>query len=135
MYRQLDEKTLVSGQLHPNELEEARRHGVTMIVNNRPDGEEPGQPLAAELQDAAQAVGLDYRHVPIARGMGPADIEAMREAIQSTGEGKMLAFCRTGTRSTLAWAVARREDGADPEELHRCAERAGYSLTPVSHLL
>jgi uncharacterized protein (TIGR01244 family) len=135
MFKQLDDRTLVAGQLRPDQLEEARRHGVTMVVNNRPDGEEPGQPLAAEVQQAAEAAGLAYRHIPIARGIGPAEVDAMREAIHAAEDGKLLAFCRTGTRSTYAWAVAKRQDGADAEELRRCAGQAGYDLGPVSHLL
>ena len=59
----------------------------------------------------------------------------MREAIHATGEGKLLAFCRSGNRSTLAWAVARADDGADPKELHKAAEAAGFDLGPVAHLL
>lgn len=135
MFKQLDDRTLVAGQLSPEQLEEARRQGVTMIVNNRPDGEEPGQPLAAEIQRAAEQAGLEYRHIPISRGIGPADVEAMRDAIHASGNGKLLAFCRTGTRSTYAWAVAKRQDGVDPVELQRCAGQAGYDLGPVSHLL
>lgn len=135
MFKQLDDKTLVCGQLQPDQLEEARRHGVTMIVNNRPDGEEPGQPLAASLREAAKAAGLDYRHIPIARGIGPSDVDDMRDAIHAAADGKLLAFCRTGTRSTYAWAVAKRQDGADPAEIQRCAEQAGYDIAPIRHLL
>lgn len=135
MFRQLDEKMLVSGQLGADDLAEAKRLGVTMIVNNRPDDEEPGQPRSAELEQAAKAEGLDYRHHPIVRGMGPAHIEHMREALDAASGGKILAFCRTGTRSTLAWACARREEGVPREELERAAEGAGYSLQPVAHLL
>lgn len=135
MFRQLDAKTLVSGQIGPEDLAEARRMGVTVVVNNRPDGEDPGQPGSAELEQAAAAEGLEYRHVPIARGMGPADVEAMREAIRAASGGKLLAFCRSGNRSTLAWAVACHEDGVPTEELERCAEGAGFSLAPVRHLL
>ncbi len=135
MFRELDDRTIVSPQIAPAELEEARRLGVTMVVNNRPDGEELGQPNSAEMERAACAAGLDYRHIPIARGIGPADVDAMRAALHDAGVGKVLAFCKSGTRSTLAWAVARRQDGADRAELERCAEKAGYSLAPVSHLL
>jgi uncharacterized protein (TIGR01244 family) len=135
MFRQLDAKTFVAGQIAPEDLEEARRLGVTVVVNNRPDNEEPGQPLNAEFEQAARSAGLAYQHIPIVRGIGPADVQAMSEAIEATGEGKLLAFCRSGTRSTLAWAVARREQGASREELERCAEGAGYSLGPISHLL
>jgi uncharacterized protein (TIGR01244 family) len=71
------------------------------------------------MEAAAEAAGMEYRHVPIRYGMGPSDVEAMREALHATGGGKMLAFCRSGNRSTLAWALARAEDGAEPEELHK----------------
>ena len=133
--RQLDEQTFVDGQIGPEDLAEVKALGVTMVINNRPDGEDAGQPTSAEIEEAARAAGLDYRHVPIARGMGPSDVEAMREAIHATGEGKMLAFCRSGNRSTLAWAIARNEDGTPRDELRRCAEGAGFSLDPVANLL
>ena len=135
MHRQLDEKTLIGGQISPGEVAQLKALGVSLVVNNRPDGEDEGQPTGAEIEAAARNAGLEYRHVPIARGMGPSDIEAMREAINSTGDGKMFAFCRSGNRSALAWAVARSEDGVEREELERCAEGAGFSLDPVAHLL
>ena len=135
MHRQLDEKTFVSGQIHPDEVQALKELGVTLIVNNRPDNEDVGQPEGEDIEAAAKAAGIDYRHVPIARGMGPSDVEAMREAIHSAGDGKLFAFCRSGNRSTLAWAIARSEDGVPREELDRCASQAGFDLGPVAHLL
>ena len=135
MARQLDDKTLVDGQIVPADVAELQAMGVTMIINNRPDGEDEGQPTSDEIEAAAAAAGIDYRHVPIARGMGPSDVEAMRNAIHAAGEGKLFAYCRTGNRSTLAWAVAKSEDGVPREELERCAEGAGFTLGPIAHLL
>ena len=135
MQRQLDEKTLVDGQIAPGDVATLKALGVTLIVNNRPDGEDANQPTSDEIEAAAKGHGLDYRHVPIARGLGPSDIEAMREAMHSVGEGKLFAFCRSGNRSTLAWAVAKSEDGASSEELHRQANEAGFDLGPIAHLL
>ncbi len=135
MIRQLDEKMLVAGQLAPEDLPGLKDQGVTMLVNNRPDNEDPGQPLSADFEAAARAAGIEYRHIPIRYGIGPSDVESMRDALHATGEGKLLAFCRSGNRSALAWAVARAEDGVEPEELHRCAEAAGFNLGPVAHLL
>lgn len=135
MHRQLDDRTLVSGQIHPEDVQALKELGVTLIVNNRPDNEDIGQPESDDIETAAKAAGIAYRHVPIARGLGPSDIEAMREAMHSVGEGKLLAFCRSGNRSTLAWAVAKSEDGTSREELHRCVTQAGFDLGPVSHLL
>ena len=134
--RELDRKTMVGGQLDPAEMAALKQAGVTMIVNNRPDGEEPGQPMAADIEAAAQQAGIAYRFVPIQRGIGPSDIEAMQEAMDSCGDdGRLLAFCRSGNRSTLAWAVARREQGASVEELQQAAASAGVDLTPIAHLL
>lgn len=134
MIRRLDEKTLIGGQIQPGDIARLREEGVTMIVNNRPDGEEPGQPAAADIEAAAEAAGIAYRFVPITRGIGPSDVEAMREAIEAA-DGKLLAFCRSGNRSALAWAVARREQGASLEELQEAASAAGIDLSPVAHLL
>lgn len=135
MIRQIDDKTLISGQLAPDEVAGLKAQGVTLLINNRPDNEDAGQPLSAEMEAAARAAGLDYRHIPIRFGIGPSEVEAMREALHATGDGKMLAYCRSGNRSALAWAVARADDGADPDELCRCAEAAGFNLGPVAHLL
>lgn len=134
MICQLDDKTLVSGQITPSEVEDLKNRGVTMIVNNRPDGEEPGQPTGREIEKAAQAAGIAYRAAPIHRGIGPADVNAMCAAFASA-DGKLLAYCRSGTRSTLAWALARRKQGATLEELAEAAARAGVDLAPVAHLL
>jgi len=135
MHRQLDENTLVAGQIRPEDVPALKALGVTLIVNNRPDNEDLGQPESDEIEAAAKEAGIDYRHVPIARGLGPSDIEAMREAMHSVGSGKLLAFCRSGNRSTLAWAVAKSEDGMSREELDRCVSQAGFDLGPVAHLL
>ena len=134
MMRQLDEKTLVSGQIDPEQVAQLKKFGVTMIVNNRPDSEEPGQPTGAEIETAAEAAGIAYRYIPIHRGIGPSDAEAMEEAIEAT-DGKLFAYCKSGTRSALTWAVARRQQGASVEELQQAAASAGVDLTPIAHLL
>lgn len=135
MIRQLDDTTLVGGQVAPEDVPDLKAQGITMLVNNRPDNEDHDQPLSTDIEAAAREAGLEYRHIPIRYGIGPSDVEAMRNAMHATGDGKLLAFCRSGNRSTLAWAVARAEDGAEPEELHRQANEAGFNLGPVAHLL
>ena len=131
--RELDDKVLVSGQIRPDEVAALRTQSVTLIVNNRPDGEEPDQPLGVEIEEAAAAAGIDYRSVPIIRGIGPADVEAMRDAISSS-HGKVLAFCRSGTRSGLVWALARNDEGMAREEIERRLISAGVDPTPIAHL-
>ena len=135
MMRQLDDKTFVGPQIAPDEVAGIKELGVTMIVNNRPDNEDSGQPRSADIEAAARDAGIDYRHVPIVRGMGPTDVEAMREAMHAAGDGKLLAFCRSGNRSALAWAIAKNEDGVSREELERALTEAGFDPGPVEHLL
>jgi uncharacterized protein (TIGR01244 family) len=106
-----------------------------MLVNNRPDGEEPGQPLAGDIEEAAAAAGIPYRFVPIIRGIGPADVESMQEALREAADGKLLAFCRSGTRSALALALAKREEGAPLDEVVRKLNEAGFDHGPIAHLL
>ncbi len=131
MFRSLDESVLVSVQILPEQVAEAAALGVTMIVNNRPDGEEPGQPASARIAEAARAAGIGYRHIPVTMGaLGPDQIAAMAEALDAA-QGRTLAFCRSGTRSTFLWALARRQGGADGAELFEQAAAAGYDLSPL----
>jgi uncharacterized protein (TIGR01244 family) len=135
MQRQLDDRTLVSGQVRPEEVAGLAEQGVTMLINNRPDGEEADQPLAADIEAAAEAAGISYRHVPILRGIGPADVEAMQEALRGARGGQALAFCRSGNRSALTWALAMRAEGLAREEIERRVTNAGFNVAPIAHLL
>jgi len=135
MIRQLDDTVMVSGQVAPNEIAGLAEQGFTVLVNNRPDGEEPAQPLAGEIEEAAAAAGISYHFVPIMRGIGPADVEVMQQALRQAEGGKLLAFCRSGTRSALAIALAKRDAGESAEDVQRCLTDAGFDPGPIAHLL
>ncbi|MEO7601659.1 MAG: TIGR01244 family sulfur transferase [Sphingomicrobium sp.] len=135
MARQLDETTLVSGQIGPADVAGLAAQGVTMIVNNRPDREDLDQPLGAEIEEAAAKAGIAYRHVPILRGIGPGDVGAMKEALSEAGGGKTLAYCRSGTRSAMVCALAQREMGVERDEVERRLTEAGFDPGPIQHLL
>jgi len=135
MIRQLDDRTMISGQVAPREVAGLAQQGVTVLVNNRPDGEEPGQPMASEIEEAAAQAGIAYHFVPILRGIGPADVESMQQALRQAGDGKLLAFCRSGTRSALALALVHREQGASSEEVQQRLTEAGFDPGPIAHLL
>ena len=130
MFRRIDAHMLVAGQLMPEDIAEAVEQGVTMIVNNRPDGEQPGQPAGSEIEAAAEAAGIEYRHIPVRGGLAPDQVQAMAEAIEAT-RGTMLAYCASGTRSTYLWALARAQGGEDAEAIVAKAAGAGYDLTPI----
>lgn len=125
----------VGGQIRPDDVAGLKADGVGMIVNNRPDDEEDGQPTSAAIADAAEAAGIAYAHVPIGRGISPADIDAETAALAGAGDAKIFAFCRSGMRSTMLWALARHAEGRDADQLRAKAEAAGYSLDPIDHLL
>jgi len=135
MIRQLDERTWVSGQIAPHEVAGLAEQGITVLINNRPDGEEPDQPLASEIEDAAARAGISYRFVPILRGIGPADVEEMQQALREAEGGKLLAFCRSGMRSALACGLAHRGEGVPGDEVQRRLTDAGFDPGPIAHLL
>ena len=135
MIRQLDDRTLVSGQIAPHEVAGLAEQGVTMLVNNRPDGEEPGQPLAADIEAAAAAGGhrlplrADHpRHRPGRRrsDAGGAARGRRRQAARLLPLGHAL-----GARG----ALAHREEGASREEIEQRLTEAGFDPGPIAHLL
>ena len=127
---QVDTDIAVSGQVRPEEMNALKAAGVAMIVNNRPDREEPGQPTAAEVEAAAKAAGLGYRHIPVAGGFSASQVDEMAEAL-GAAQGPVLAFCKSGTRSIFLWALARAQQGESADELMRKSTAAGYDLTPI----
>jgi len=134
MFQPVDDQVLLSGQIFPANMAGIAAQGVTMIVNNRPDGEAPGQPSGAAIAAAAEAAGIGYRHIPIAGGLSQAQVEEMVGALTAS-EGKVLAFCTSGTRSAYLWALARSQAGGDAEDIMRKAAGAGYDLGPIRALL
>ena len=131
MFRKLDESVSVAGQIGVADVAEAARQGYRVLVNNRPDGEQPGQPTAAEIAHAAADAGLTYHAIPVdPSGLRPEQVEAMA-AVLADAPGPVLAFCRSGTRSTYLWALASAARGEDPDELIAAAANAGYDLSPL----
>jgi uncharacterized protein (TIGR01244 family) len=134
-FRQLSETVSASPQIAPADVTEAARLGFAMIVNNRPDGEAADQVEGAEIAQACQAAGLAYRAIPITHaGFSEAQVIQMRQALDGAG-GPVLAYCRSGTRSTLLWALAEAQAGHNPEEIASAAARAGYDVASVRTIL
>lgn len=136
MFRQLTDTLYVAPQIGAGDVAQARALGVTMIVNNRPDGEEPGQTSGAEIEAAAKAAGIGYAAVPVGQGgFAPWQLDGMAQAMEQAGGGNVLAYCRSGTRSTLLWALTRARAGDDREQLAQRAQAAGYDLAPVRQIM
>lgn len=130
-FRKLSTSVSASPQISLADIAEAKAAGFTLVVNNRPDGEAADQPDGAAIAEAAQAAGLNYCAIPIGQdGFGPQQISAMVDAMQGA-DGKVLAYCRSGTRSTFLWSLARAQMGDDPEALAKAAREAGYDVSPI----
>jgi len=130
----LSDTVFVTGQIQAEDVAELADCGVTIIVNNRPDGEEAEQPPGADIEAAARAAGLDYVHIPIADAFSAEKVAAMGEAL-ANAEGNVVIFCKSGTRSAYLWALARARQGADADELMFRASQAGYNLRPIQRWL
>lgn len=134
-FRRLTENVLVSPQLAVEDVAAAAALGVGTIVNNRPDGEEPAAPQGDAIAAAAAAAGLNYVAIPIGHaGFSAPQIDAMIAAMEQA-EGPILAYCRSGTRSTLLWALAAAKQGEEPATIARTAAAAGYDVGPVRAMI
>jgi len=130
-FRTVTDDFAVSPQLGPAEVRAAAAQGYAMIINNRPNLEAPDQPMSAEIEAAALAAGLRYAFVPVVGRPTREQVQAVRAAAASAN-GKVLAFCRSGTRSIIAWAMGEIAAGTRTrEEVARLSRQAGYDLTVI----
>src|SRR5579864_7492552 len=114
-----------TGKLDEPDIEALAAAGVKTIINNRPDGEDPGQLAAAEARRLAAAHGIAYHHIPVtAASLSRADVDAFAAVLASAPQ-PIVAHCRSGTRSTLLWALTRLREGAEPQALVAAAARHG----------
>lgn len=130
MFRTIDTHFLAAPQISVDDVAAAAAMGVTLIVNNRPDGEEPSAPQGDAIAAAAAAHGIAYVAIPITHaGFSHPQIQALTDAFEATGDGKILAYCRSGTRSTNLWALARARMGDNVDSLCAKAAAQGYDLS------
>jgi uncharacterized protein (TIGR01244 family) len=129
--RKVTEGFSVAPQIALEDVPALKAQGFVRLINNRPDGEVPGQPSSAEMEAAARAAGLDYVHIPVVGRPTAEQAAATREAAEAAA-GPVLAFCRSGTRSITAWSLGQAAAGArSREELVRLGAGAGYDLSAV----
>lgn len=135
MFRKLTDGVYASPQITLDDIAEAAAMGVKLIVNNRPEGESDDQVPGAEIEAAAHAAGIDYVAIPVTHaGFSEPQVVAMAKALEGA-DGPVLAYCRSGTRSTLLWALSEASQGGDPDALTNMAAKAGYDVSPVRPLM
>jgi uncharacterized protein (TIGR01244 family) len=135
MFRSLTGDILVAPQISIEDVAEAGRQGVKLIINNRPEDESEDQTPGPDIEAAARAAGLDYVAIPVTHsGFSEPQVKAMADALEGA-EGPVLAYCRSGTRSTLLWALAEASQGGDPDALTNIAAKAGYDANQIRPLM
>ncbi|GAK33645.1 TIGR01244 family protein [Iodidimonas nitroreducens] len=138
-FRTLDPDFYVAAQIDHDDLVAARDNGVRLVICNRPDGEDEGQPDAQTVAEWAKDLGLSFMHLPISGGrFGPETVAAMQKTLDEDvkkGEA-VLAYCRSGTRSATLWALASVASGRQStDQVIALAQTAGYDLKPLSQIL
>ena len=135
MFRKVTDGVFASPQIGLDEVAEAKDLGVTLVINNRPEGESDDQIPGPEIEAAARAAGVDYRALPrTPPRVSEGQVNALAEALAAS-DGPVLAYCRSGTRSTLLWALAEASRGGDPEAISASAAQAGYDIASIRPLV
>ena len=130
--RPVTDQFAVAPQIALADLPAIAAQGFVRVVCNRPDGEALDQPPAAEVAAAAEAVGLSFVHIPVTGAPNLDQAKALQAAL-AEAKGPVLAYCRSGTRSILAWTLGEAARGARArDELIALGRAAGYDVSPVA---
>ncbi|MGB0865253.1 MAG: TIGR01244 family sulfur transferase [Granulosicoccaceae bacterium] len=134
-FNKINDTFSVAPQLPPHALDAAAKEGFVAVICNRPDHEEPGQPTLEDQAKTATRAGLAFHAVPfdmssLDRGV----IDAFELALKSA-DGPVLAYCRSGTRSTIAWCAVQLRAGRELESVLNDARSAGYELSAQAPLI
>jgi uncharacterized protein (TIGR01244 family) len=125
----------VAPQVTANDIADLAKEGVKTLINNRPDGEEPGQLSSADARAQAEQLGLQYVYLPVRTDtITAADVDAFARALKNSPK-PILAHCRSGTRCYLMWAATQAAQGKDVSQLVMRAAGDGYDLRILPELL
>ena len=134
--RPVDGRVVLCGQLTPADMTEIAAQGFVAVVNNRPDGEAMfGQPRTADLKAAAEAAGLVFLDLPFSGPLATPDQVRALAALLAEGDGRIVAFCKSGMRSALLWGAASMANGRSLDEVLQAARAAGHELEPMAELI
>ncbi|MDQ2091385.1 TIGR01244 family sulfur transferase [Marimonas arenosa] len=124
----------VSPQIGPDHAAEIAAAGFRTVICNRPDSENPPELHAAQIRAAVEAEGLTFLELPFdSRSLTVDVVVKLREMFQSA-EAPVLAYCRTGTRSTNAWALTQA-GSIPPQDIIAAAAAAGYDVSGLAPYL
>jgi len=126
--RQITPDYAAGPQIEPADMATLAEAGFTTVINNRPDAEIPPDLQSPAMRAAAEAAGLTYVENPVINGGLSMDMVTGQGAAIEAATGPVFAYCRSGTRSTIVWALSQA--GTTPaDDLIEAASNAGYDLT------
>ncbi len=128
--RQLTPRYFVAPQIDPSDMEAIRAAGITRILCNRPDAEVPPSHQADAIRAAAEAAGIGFALQPLTHQTMVPDVIWQNRALGADTDDVVLAYCASGTRSTIAWALGQA--GQMPaEEIVTAARAGGYDISNI----
>ena len=125
--RQITPKFFAAPQISPPDMAELAAAGFTRVLCNRPDVEVPPSHQAAAMQTAAEEAGLEFFVLPLTHQSMTPQVIAENKAIIDGCEGKILAYCASGTRTTIAWALGMAAE-MNANDILAAARAGGYEL-------
>lgn len=127
--RMITDRYHVSPQIDPEDAQAIRDAGYSVVICNRPDAEVPPSHQYDALKSALEAVGVSMVPLPVThQTLSPQIAQDQHAAIDGAGDGKVLAYCASGTRSTIVWALGAAGSVPTDEIIARAAE-AGYDIS------
>jgi len=127
----LTDTLAVASQISADDIEEIAAQGYRVLINNRPDDEEPGQLSSTEARAAAEAAGLAYHYLPFTAGtLTETDIAAFGKLLDQA-DGPVLAHCRSGTRCCLIWSATQLKDGGSADALIADGAAKGFEISAL----
>jgi uncharacterized protein (TIGR01244 family) len=126
--RQITKSFFAAPQISAEDIPEIAATGIKRVICNRPDIEVPPSHQAAALEQAAREVGLEFFVRPLTHQTMTPDVIAENRALIEDCDGPVLAYCASGTRSTIAWALGAARD-MPVEEIITAARKGGYDLS------
>ncbi|MEM6582506.1 MAG: TIGR01244 family sulfur transferase [Pseudomonadota bacterium] len=129
----ITDSVAVCGQILPEQVSQIAEAGFKVLLNNRPDGEEGGQPSGQEIEAAAQEAGLSYYHLPVTAASFPGDDIETMAALFNDESAPVFAFCRTGTRCANLWIATRLRD--EREDALSKIHSLGFDISMASRVV
>ncbi len=107
MAKKLSDKITVAPQIAVSDIPAIKQAGFTVLMCNRPDGEDPGQPDWAEMKAAAEAEGLQTCFLPMSSREDALAVVGEFARVLNEAPGPVFAYCRSGTRCEILWQAAQ----------------------------